>query len=181
MATVFAHALVGGLIAGGTRAELPRLRLAALLAGLAVLPDLDIVAFSFGVPYSHPLGHRGFSHSLSFALLLAPAATSLTFPRLERFGSTWWRVTAAAILACASHGVLDAFTDGGRGVGFLIPFDDRRFFFPWRPLIVSPIGVDAFLGRAGPILWNELRWVWLPALAAAGLWRISQSRRPRGT
>ena len=181
MASVFAHAFVGGLIAGGTRAELPRLRLAALLAGLAILPDLDIIAFSFGIPYAHPLGHRGFTHSLSFALLVAPLAASLAFPRMQRFGSTWWRVTAAASLACASHGIVDAFTDGGRGVGFFIPFDDRRFFFPWRPLAVSPIGIESFLDRAGPILWSELRWVGLPGLAAAGLWRFSRGRPSRGT
>lgn len=175
MATVFTHAFVGGLIAGSTRAEVPRLRLVAFLASLSMLPDLDVFAFSLGIPYAHPLGHRGFFHSLPFALLLAPLAASLAFPRLCRFDPCWWRITAAAFLACASHGVLDAFTDGGRGVGFLIPFDDSRFFSPWRPLVVSPIGVGPFVGRAGTILASELRWVWLPALALAWLWRLSRS------
>ena len=39
----------------------------------------------------------------------------------------------------ASHGVLDALTDGGPGVAFLAPFDDTRYFFPWRPIRVSPL------------------------------------------
>ncbi len=180
MPTAFTHALVGGLVAGATRAELPRGRLVLLLATLAVLPDLDVVAFSLGIPYGHPLGHRGLTHSLPFALALAPVATALVFPHLPRFGPTWWRVVAGAALACASHGVLDAFTDGGRGVGFFVPFDSRRFFFPWRPLIVSPIGVGSFLGRATPILWNEILWVWLPALVLAVAWRLSRRRPSRG-
>ena len=38
---------------------------------LAVLPDADVLAFSFGVPYHHVLGHRGFTHSFFFAAALA--------------------------------------------------------------------------------------------------------------
>jgi inner membrane protein len=30
----------------------------------AVLPDLDVVGFRFGVPYGYVLGHRGLSHSV---------------------------------------------------------------------------------------------------------------------
>ncbi|MBW2241476.1 MAG: metal-dependent hydrolase [Deltaproteobacteria bacterium] len=179
MATVFTHALVGGLLAGPMRVELPRARLSAFLAVIAVLPDIDVVAFAAGIPYVHPLGHRGITHSLTFGLMLAPLATSLAFPRLRRFGSAWWRVTAAAALACISHGFLDAFTDGGKGVGFFIPFDAERIFFPWRPLIVSPLGVESFASRAGPVLWSELRWVWLPVLALAGAWQFSQRPRSR--
>ncbi|MCP3985270.1 MAG: metal-dependent hydrolase [bacterium] len=177
MPTVFTHVLVGGLLAGPIRAEVSRARLVGLLIVLSVLPDIDVVGFMLGIPYGHPLGHRGLTHSLAFGLALAPLATSLVFPRLPRFSSGWWRVTVAAALACISHGVLDAITDGGRGVGFFIPFDEVRVFFPWRPLRVSPIGVGSFLNRAAPVLWSELLWVWLPALALAGAWQIRRNRR----
>jgi hypothetical protein len=30
----------------------------------------------------------------------------------------------------ASHGMLDAMTDGGLGVAFFAPFDNARYFFP---------------------------------------------------
>ena len=75
---------------------------------------------------------------------------------------------------------LDAFTDAGLGVGFLLPFEASRSFAPWRPLTTSPIGVDAFFG--GPvlaILANEALWVWLPlcvCLAGLALWRAWYSR-----
>jgi membrane-bound metal-dependent hydrolase YbcI (DUF457 family) len=42
----------------------------------------------------------------------------------------------------ASHGVLDALTDGGKGVAFFSPFDTTRHFFPVRPIPVAPITVD---------------------------------------
>ena len=50
-------------------------------------------------------------------------------------------------VAMASHGVLDALTDGGRGVGFLIPFSSERFFFPWRPIPVSSCDGPPFMCR----------------------------------
>jgi inner membrane protein len=179
MPTVFTHALVGGLLVGPTRVELSRARLFCFLAAVSVLPDIDVLAFVVGIPYAHPLGHRGITHSIPFGLALAPLATSLVFPRVRRFGSSWWRITAAAALACISHGFLDAFTDGGKGVGFFIPFDAERIFFPWRPLIVSPIGVGSFVDRAGVVLWREVQWVWLPALTLAGAWQVSRRTRSR--
>jgi inner membrane protein len=68
-------------------------------------------------------------------------------------------------LSAASHGALDALTNGGLGIALLSPFSNERFFSPWRPILVSPISVSGFLtGRAVPILASELVFVWLPAL-----------------
>lgn len=66
-------------------------------------------------------------------------------------------------LATLSHGVLDAFTDGGLGVGFFIPFDLDRHFVPWRPIEVSPIGWATW-SQAASIARSELLAVWLPVL-----------------
>ena len=135
---------------------------ALVLGVLAVLPDIDVIAFRLGIPYEHPLGHRGFTHSLAFAILAGVGAACL-FPRLRAFSRGWWPLVAVFSIAAASHGVLDAFTDAGLGVGFFIPFESTRYFFPWRPLHTSPIGVSAFFdGPALRILANELLWVWLP-------------------
>src|SRR6267378_8050335 len=41
-------------------------------------------------------------------------------------------------LATASHGLLDAMTNGGLGVAFFAPFCDTRYFLPWQPIVVSP-------------------------------------------
>ena len=70
---------------------------------------------------------------------------------------------AALFLLTASHGILDAFTNGGLGVALLSPFDNGRYFFPWTPIEVSPIGVRAFFSAWGlGVLKSELLWVWLP-------------------
>ena len=145
----------------------PELRLPSLiLLGIAcsVLPDLDVVGFWFGVPYRHALGHRGLSHSIAFAVCLSACLTWL-FPlagepeqasRLLLFGFLF--------LSTLSHGILDALTSGGLGVAFFAPFDNSRYFFPWRPIRVSPISVSGFFSSRGlQVLRSELQWIWLPA------------------
>ncbi len=177
MATVFTHALVAGVLAGAAPERLPRGRLAAAGALLAVLPDLDVVAFSLGLPYGHPLGHRGFSHSLSFAAA-AGGLTAIVVLGARVRSRDGLLVAVLLALATASHGILDAFSDAGRGVGFFIPLSQTRYFFPWRPLATSPIGIEAFIqGRAFPILWNEMRWVLLPVLSLAALAALARGRR----
>ncbi|MCE1229417.1 MAG: metal-dependent hydrolase [Firmicutes bacterium] len=148
----------------------------ALGAGVAMLPDLDVIAFRFGIPYGHPLGHRGFSHSL----LLAALAGLITYglARWRRFHASE-RLSLFIFLAMASHGVLDAMTSGGRGVGFFIPFSDARYFFPWRPIRVSPFGMTwLFSARGLAVMLSELQWVWLPALGFALMgWMLHRSFR----
>jgi len=68
-------------------------------------------------------------------------------------------------LATVSHLVLDSLTDGGSGVALFAPFENSRYFAPWRPIEVSPIGVDFFSARGLVVLASEMIWVWLPALA----------------
>jgi inner membrane protein len=139
------------------------LKVGVALAVAAALPDLDVLAFRFGIPYSHPLGHRGLSHSLPFALLTAVALWVWLIrgsPRLSRSSGGLFLIV---FLACASHGFLDAFTDAGLGVGFFVPFSEARYFFPWRPILTSPLTVGRFFNGEGfAILRNEAVWVWVP-------------------
>jgi inner membrane protein len=113
-------------------------------SALAMLPDADVVGFSMGVKYADPWGHRGAAHSLLLALAaaagVAAAAPSLGLPRKR----TW--LLASAVLV--SHGLLDTMTDGGLGIALLWPFDLTRYFAPWRPIPVSPIGLE-FLSSYG--------------------------------
>jgi inner membrane protein len=55
-------------------------------------------------------------------------------------------------------------TNGGLGVAFFAPFQNDRYFFPWRPIQVSPIGVASFFSEWGlRVVRSELQWVWLPS------------------
>ena len=180
VATTFTHAVVGGALSVLGPERVPRVRLAAIGALLAVLPDLDVLAFAADIPYGHWLGHRGFLHSLPFALGAGLLVASITFPELPRLSRTWWAVALLLALATASHGLLDALTDAGLGVGFLVPFDDTRVFLPWRPLPTSPVGIGAFFrGPGAAILAQEIALVWLPVLLlVGGLVLARRSRRP---
>ena len=107
-------------------------------SALSLLPDIDVVGFALGVTYGDPWGHRGATHSLTFAMAIA-AALGLAAPRfrLRRF-----RTFAIAVVVLVSHGLLDTLTDGGLGCALLWPFDLTRYFAPWRPIPVAPIGLD---------------------------------------
>jgi len=145
-----------------------------VLAGACtVLPDLDVVAFAFGIPYGDMFGHRGFTHSLFFAALTGAGATWHLRHRpgsdLHRSGSDSHRLALFLWFTAvtASHGLLDALTNGGRGIGFFAPFSDQRYFFPWRPIQVSPIGVGFFSPRGLRVLASEAGWIWVPSAIIA--------------
>lgn len=172
MPSILAHAAPAlALVPAFARPGTPR-RLWWLGVACAAAPDLDVIGLALGVPYGHPLGHRGLWHSLPFAAVAAACVTRLAFPR-GRAALPPARAWLYLFLATASHGLLDAATDGGLGVALLAPFDAERFFFPFRPIAVSPIGASAFLSARGvAVLWSELLWVWLPfALLGLALWR----------
>lgn len=112
----------------------------------SLLPDADVIAFGLGIPYEAPFGHRGASHSIVFALLSGLVAGLIAARGTTRARGLRVGLFIGAIIA--THGPLDALTDGGEGVALLWPFSTQRFFFPWRPLPVAPIGIN-FLSRAG--------------------------------
>lgn len=173
MPTVFAHAAVGAALASVR----PSPKAVALAAVCTVVPDLDVVAFSFGIPYAHPLGHRGLSHSLAFAVVVGAAVTAWFYRRDPK----WPGYLALFTLATASHGLLDMLTDGGMGVGLLLPFVDERYFLPARPIAVSPIGAGFLSARGLAVLASEAVWIGLPAsglVLAAWAVRRHRTRRP---
>jgi inner membrane protein len=76
----------------------------------------------------------------------------------------WWSLCAYFFAVTASHGLLDAVTNGGLGIAFFAPFDGTRYFLPWRPVEVSPIGLAAFFTARGlEVLKSEFVWIWIPA------------------
>jgi len=163
MPTVISHAVAAvALIAAFPEPAVPR-RLMILGAICAMAPDLDVIGFRFGIRYGDLLGHRGLTHSLAFAAVLASVvmfAGSSGVSKLNHRGAVWLYL----FLATASHGLLDAMTDGGLGVAFFSPFDTTRYFFSFTPIAVSPIGARFFSTRGLSVMLCELRWVWLPSI-----------------
>jgi inner membrane protein len=180
MPSIFSHAVAAAAIGTAFRSPAPPWRFWALGAACGVLPDVDGIGYFLGVPYDSVFGHRGFAHSFAFAAIVATALFTFIRDDHARSGPRAWLFL---FLATSSHGVLDAFTDGGGGVAFFAPFDNTRYAMPWRPIWVSPMRASRFFtARAIPILITEFAWVWLPsALFAltAVLFRRRVSRLPR--
>lgn len=83
-------------------------------------------------------------------------------------GKNYWLYSAHFAFVTASHAILDMMTNGGLGVAIFSPFDLTRYFFDFRPVVVSPIGVVRFFSEWGlNVVKSEIVWIILPALAAA--------------
>ena len=181
MASAFAHAAVGAALWPLFRTGRAPRHTWALGAALAALPDIDVIGLRLGIPYGAPLGHRGLSHSI-FVALVAGMAIAWMITRRRPMPRDYVLLSTYLFLSLASHGVLDAMTTGGMGVALLAPFDNGRYFFPWRPIAVSPIGIRPFFTARGvAVLANEAAWVGLPALLIAGLGRVVRRRPHRSS
>jgi len=176
MPSPFAHAVAGLAIGAAMRPRGPvPARWWVAGAVCAALPDLDVIAFRFGVPYESMLGHRGISHSLFIAAAFAALLVGAGFRGSD--GATARRAFVYLFLATASHGLLDAFTDGGLGPALLAPFTGTRYFFPWQPIRVAPLGLARFFSsEGGRVLASEAVWVLIPSLLLAA---ASQAFRRR--
>jgi len=173
MASAFSHAIVA--LAMGKAFQSKELSRRELFLGAlcSVVPDFDVIGLYVGIQYGDVWGHRGLTHSVLFAVLLAASLVAL-----------WYRGKGLLammglflyfFLCTLSHGVLDAMTNGGLGVAFFSPFDTTRYFFPVRPVLVSPIGVREFFSEYGiQILASEAIWIWLPSGVALLVFRVIQ-------
>jgi inner membrane protein len=162
MCSVLTHPIVPLALAAFLPQDTLSPTLVLVGAACAVMPDLDVIGRKFGVG-AHPLlGHRGLTHSIVFAAALGALLTYIIF---HNSPSPWWLVFLFLFLSTLSHPLLDMLTNGGCGVALFAPFSSVRYFFPWRPIEVSPISVRRFFSRRGvQIMRSELRWVWLPSV-----------------
>ena len=171
--TIFTHGAIG--LGGGKIFSINSLPkkfwIFAIL--LPILPDADSIRFLFNIPYWHDFGHRGFFHSLFFALCIALLVMLLFFREDKIFSKTWISKWMFFFLITSSHGILDAMTNGGLGIALLAPFDNTRYFFPYRPIPVSPIGIGSFLSSWGvAVLVAEIVCIWVPLFLIVYLRRL---------
>ena len=159
MASAITHFIVGASLAlpaiksQSIRSVLPAWAIPVSAGLAAVAPDLDTyIMRALAIPRGGIFSHRGIFHS-PFFLFIACALLAAIITRRPR--TTAWLTLMWA--GCAiTHPLLDALTDGGPGVMLLFPFTTARYFFPWRPIHVSPLSISAFFDNPGPILYSEL-------------------------
>jgi inner membrane protein len=147
----------------------------------SVLPDADVIGYRWlYVPTYEFFGHRGFFHSPFFAALLGILIVSVFYRREGIFSKRWWTYFFYFFILTASHGLLDALTNGGNGIALLSPLTNERYFFPWTPIEVSPLSVGAFVSRRGlVVLTSELLWIWLPVFLIVFFLRIMNRANQR--
>ena len=180
MPTILSHAIAGAAIGYLLAPRGRSVAIITLAAAAAMAPDADVLGFRLGIDYGDLLGHRGLTHSLLFAAVLAGgvAATARLF-RLA--GGDLWRIAAAVFAAAVSHGLLDALTNGGLGVAFFAPFNNTRYFFPATPIEVAPLRVEAlFSWRGADVIASEALWVWAPTVAIVGVAALVRRPTRRG-
>ncbi len=140
---------------------------------LAMLPDADVFITQLGSHDSIVAGHRGASHSLLMAAILAIATGLLA----RRYGWNGLRTMVAVMLAIGSHGLLDALGDGGRAIPLFWPLSDHRFRAPWQFLPDAPRGLE-FISWHG-FLDAVLEFVYFLPVTLLALWpRIPGARQP---
>jgi inner membrane protein len=166
MPSIITHAVVPLIVGGVMGRRHISARLLIMGAVLAALPDADVISFKLGIAYTDTWGHRGAAHSIAFALTISCLA-SVFYKSLH---TSLGRCIGFLFLAAVSHPLLDACTDGGLGVALFWPFSELRWFMPFRPIEVSPIGLTQFLSQRGwAVLQSEILWVWLPTLGLAAV------------
>jgi inner membrane protein len=178
MPTALSHTAVPLALGLGLGRSTISARLLAAGVACSMLPDVDVVAFRFGIPYAAEMGHRGFTHSLAFGVLVSLIGAASHRVLEARMRTAFFFLFAAT----ASHAILDAFTDGGLGVALLWPLSSERCFAPFRPIHVAPLGVTRLLSsRGAAVLVSEMRAVWLPSIIVGvvlAIRRLTRGARP---
>jgi inner membrane protein len=170
MSTILTHTAVPLALGIGLGASVISRRLMVAGAVASMLPDVDVLAFRFNIAYTDTLGHRGATHSLMFAVFVALIAMLFA----SRLNTSRSKALLFVGASCASHGLLDTFTNGGNGVALWWPFSDERVFSAWRVIEVSPLNMHRVFSERGlEVLLSEFFWVWLPAVVVCGmLWLL---------
>lgn len=112
---------------------------AAMWGAIAgTIPDLDVIIRAVSHPIDGELLHRGFSHSILFAILLSPLFGWLCYRMYKReYGIKLWILLF--FWSIITHPILDMFTN--YGTQFLWPLDWRISFnsvFVIDPLYTIP-------------------------------------------
>ncbi len=180
MASIFGHVAASTAIGYAFFPKQVR-PITLVVAGFcAFVPDLDVLSFRFGIPYESEWGHRGWTHSLLFALVVGSL-----IGMIAQWGVRRWSMsptvakaddTKLVIWCMASmltHPFLDMLTNGGRGVALWWPFSANRLFFPWHPIQVSPLSIHDFFTPWGlEVLASEVLWIGLPCVALVWMMRL---------
>lgn len=113
------------------------------------IPDLDVIAYPLLDSVTRISWHRGYSHSLIFALLFSPILGWLINKIHKKEEATWRDWSLLMFWAIFTHIILDCFTNYGTQV--FLPFSDYRLAFN-NIFIIDPLYTLPLLGFLVAIL-----------------------------
>ena len=137
-------------------------RLMAAGAVCAVMPDLDFLLVTMQVDrFSGTYGHRGFTHSLGFALIIG--LLGFAWPDRDRPGAARRAFRGSYLALCtASHPLMDSLIDMHICCAWWWPLDGLRHCFDWRPIPMRGVSIHGW-----ERLRVELQWIGLPLFMLA--------------
>ena len=141
MPTIIGHSAAAIAISGAVNKKFS-LKILLLSLICSFIPDADFISFVHNIEYNSLFGHRGFSHSILFAIFLGFIITFGFFPKLKVKSKEFFTLFLTFFLVTISHSFLDMLANGGYGVALFSPFSNTRFFFPWQPIPVSLVGIN---------------------------------------
>jgi inner membrane protein len=138
--TIITHSVVAACAVHSFESKKETLKFWILSIACSSLPDLDVIGYRWlYIPSYEFFGHRGFFHSPFFAALVGIIIVCIFYRKEVIFSFKWWKYVLYFCVLTASHGLLDALTNGGNGIALLSPLINERYFFPWTPIEVSPL------------------------------------------
>jgi len=165
MPSIISHAIGAFFVNKAIFSGENTLKISILVMVSAMIPDIDFIGYRLGILYQSTFGHRGFTHSIFFAVIWSLAIYFFFFYAHQRGKLKPILIWTIFFLATLSHPLLDACTSGGEGVALFSPFSNERFFFPFRPIRVSPLGVKSFFSNRGIIvILSEIKYIWIPTI-----------------
>ena len=179
MPTIITHSVIAASAAYGFRSKKESIKFFILSIVCSILPDADVIGYYYlYIPYHHFFGHRGFFHSPFFAVLLSIFIVFIFYRKEVTFSKQWWKYVLYFFILTSTHGLFDALTNGGYGIALLSPITNNRFFFPWTPIEVSPLGIKGFLSQRGlAVLTNELLLIWAPSFLIVIFFKIKRNKK----
>lgn len=105
------------------------------------IPDLDIIARYFTDTVTAIEVHRGFSHSIFFAILFAPVFGWLVYKLMPNKEATWKEWSWLFFWGLFTHPILDSFTTWGTQLFW--PFETRLAF--QNIFVIDPLYTIPFL------------------------------------
>ena len=176
MPTIITHSVIAASSAYSFGQGRETVKLVLLSITCSLLPDADVIGYHWlYIPSYSFFGHRGFFHSPFFAALLSILIVCIFYRKEVVFSKPWWKYVLYFFLVGASHGLLDAMTNGGNGIALLSPITNNRYFLPWTPIEVSPLSIKSFLSQRGlTVLHSELIWIWVPLVIIVIFLRIKR-------